>query len=76
MRRTVLGCVVAVTFVAIGCTSSDPTASDEYAVIEKDLIETRRELQKAIQREEYERAASLRDRIHALESEIGGGDDD
>ena len=40
MRRTALSCVLAVTFVAIGCTSSDPTASDEYAAIEQDLIET------------------------------------
>jgi hypothetical protein len=39
MRRTVLGCVVAVTFVVVGCTSSDPTAPDEYATIEQDLIE-------------------------------------
>ena len=39
MRRTVLGCVVAVTFVVVGCTSSDPTASDAYAAIEQDLIE-------------------------------------
>ena len=39
MRRTVLGCVVAVTFVVVGCTSSDPTASDEYPAIEQDLIE-------------------------------------
>jgi steroid delta-isomerase-like uncharacterized protein len=30
---------VAVTFVVVGCTSSDPTASDEYAAIEQDLIE-------------------------------------
>ena len=39
MRRTLLGCVVAVAFVVVGCTSSDPTASDEYAAIEQDLIE-------------------------------------
>jgi steroid delta-isomerase-like uncharacterized protein len=41
MRRTVLGCVVAITFVVVGCTSSDPTASDEYATIEQDLMEAR-----------------------------------
>jgi ketosteroid isomerase-like protein len=39
MRRAIVGCVVAVTFVVVGCTSSDPTASDEYAAIEQDLIE-------------------------------------
>ena len=43
---------------------------------EKELIELRRELQKAIQREEYEQAADLRDRIHALETEVEGDDVD
>jgi steroid delta-isomerase-like uncharacterized protein len=39
MRRAIVGFVVAVTFVVVGCTSSDRTASDEYAAIEHDLIE-------------------------------------
>jgi steroid delta-isomerase-like uncharacterized protein len=45
MRRTVLGWVLAVTFVVVGCTSSDPTASDESAAIEQDLIEAQAQVE-------------------------------
>jgi protein arginine kinase activator len=38
---------------------------------EKELIELRRELQSVIHREDYERAAELRDRIRELEDETG-----
>lgn len=41
---------------------------------ERELIELRRELNKAVQREEYERAAGIRDRIRRIEEqEVGGG---
>jgi protein arginine kinase activator len=53
-----------------------PTRMGSSMAREKELIELRRELQKAIQREEYERAAKLRDRIRTLELEIEGTDGD
>lgn len=42
---------------------------------EKELIELKRELPRVIQREEYERAAKIRDRIRVLEEEDDGGRD-
>jgi protein arginine kinase activator len=52
-----------------------PASMGDAMVREKELIDLRRELQKVIQSEEYERAAELRDRIRQLEeSEDTDGD--
>lgn len=40
---------------------------------ERELIELKRELTRVIQREEYEKAADIRDRIRVLEEEEDGG---
>jgi len=44
-----------------------PSRLGKEMAVEKKLIDLRRELQKAIQHEEYERAAKLRDDLHRLE---------
>jgi protein arginine kinase activator len=40
---------------------------------ERELENYKAQLKEAIAREEYEQAAKLRDKIHALEKELGGG---
>lgn len=51
---------------------SVPTRAGEELQRENELIRLRRELERAVQREEYEEAASLRDRIRKL---TGGADE-
>ncbi len=51
-----------------------PTRLGAEMVVEKELIDLRRELQKAIQHEEYERAATLRDKIRTVEKTLASGD--
>ena len=52
-----------------------PSRMGASMVREKELIELRRELQSAVQSEEYERAAEIRDRIRYLEGEDEGRGD-
>lgn len=47
-----------------------PQQAGEHLKAERELIELKRELTRAVQREEYERAAELRDRIRQIE-ELG-----
>jgi protein arginine kinase activator len=50
-----------------------PAATDGRSEADRELIELRRSLAEAIQREQYEEAARLRDRIHRLETAPAGG---
>ena len=53
-----------------------PSRAGRELKAERELIDLNRELTRAIQREEYERAAEIRDRIRGLSGEEGGGDHD
>lgn len=48
-----------------------PNSAGDRLKRERELIELRRELSKAIQREQYEQAAEIRDGIRALENDDG-----
>jgi protein arginine kinase activator len=51
-----------------------PEKAGEHLKVERRLVELKRELARVIQREEYEQAAGIRDRIREL-TEGGEGDD-
>ncbi|HEY8531863.1 MAG TPA: UvrB/UvrC motif-containing protein [Limnochorda sp.] len=48
-----------------------PSRGNETVILRRDLQRLREQLAAAIGREAYEEAASLRDRIHALEKQLG-----
>lgn len=48
-----------------------PSSTDGRSEVERELIELRRTLAEAVQREQYEEAARLRDRIRILEEGAG-----
>ena len=50
-----------------------PSSADGRSEVDRELIELRRAQAEAVQREQYEEAAALRDRIHALEEKKAGG---
>ncbi|MCK6481846.1 MAG: UvrB/UvrC motif-containing protein [Planctomycetes bacterium] len=50
-----------------------PSTADGRSEVERELIELRRAQADAVQREQYEEAAALRDRIRALEERAAGG---
>ncbi len=50
-----------------------PASTDGRTEFERELIELRRSLAEAVQREQYEEAARLRDRIRILEEGPAGG---
>jgi protein arginine kinase activator len=50
-----------------------PTRATDRIAQQKELMQLRDELKQAVSSEAYERAAELRDKVHKLESRIGGG---
>ncbi len=52
-----------------------PTSSHGRIEVEREVIELQRELSRVIQREEYERAAEIRDRIREMEEQRSSGTD-
>lgn len=48
-----------------------PSRGNETVLLRRDLKQLREQLNAAIQREAYEEAAVLRDRIRALEEQLG-----
>ncbi len=61
-----------------GTTSHDGTAPPKMAapaIVKKNVSDLRRELERAIHDEDYERAAGLRDEIRILEDPSGEGND-
>ena len=44
MKRTIVASIAVLVLVAAGCSSSDPTASEEYQALEQDLAQTEAEL--------------------------------
>ena len=48
-----------------------PNDEDKYIKIRRDIKELKKEMEKVIEKENFERAAELRDEIYALEKKIG-----
>jgi protein arginine kinase activator len=52
-----------------------PDSEGDHLKLEREILEQKRELTRAIHREEYEQAAEIRDRIRELEERQSGGTD-
>jgi|AntRauTorcE11898_2_1112593.scaffolds.fasta_scaffold19774_1 protein arginine kinase activator len=48
-----------------------PNDKDKYIQLRRDIKELKKEMEKVIEKENFERAAELRDEIYALEKKIG-----
>ena len=48
-----------------------PNEEDKYIKIKRDIKELKKEMEKVIEKENFERAAELRDEIYTLEKKIG-----
>lgn len=54
-------------------TGKVPARSGKISGVKQELARLRRELEMAVRKEEFEKAAKLRDRIRELEKTLGGG---
>jgi hypothetical protein len=64
---------VALVLLVVGCSSSDPTASDEYAALEQELVQTNQELAQA--ETQLAEVTAERDALASLEHQPSGRHD-